>query len=189
MTLTELMDSYLESQEYSNFNAELRYFSKCDFTACIKDACLGIYEIDGVISYCDHYDNIYANYKTAMFKSINSLNERRKEIEAKESFDDLYKFIGNDIGDIIGIGALMQYDISLRIGSYLKLRPSKLYAQRGSLWGFNALYGLPNNDEIKKQIVEMSEIQDSFKPLTRFEESMHLENFLCIKHKELKKIK
>ncbi len=56
-----------------------------------------------------------------------------------QTFDELHERISVAIGNIRGVGELMLYDTSLRIGAKMGLRPRAVYLHRGTRSGARAL--------------------------------------------------
>ncbi len=60
-------------------------------------------------------------------------------LRACATFSDLYKVIESSVGPLNGVGPLYLYDTALRIGAFLRLRPSDVYLQAGALKGAKRL--------------------------------------------------
>ncbi len=112
------------------------------------------------------------------------LNEKQKELEDKiksikkcKSFNDLYKIV--EEGELLGIGPLINYDISLAIGSKLDIYPEDLYLHSKTVLGTANVLGLEKNgNRVKSK--DLKNIFKSMKP-------HHIENMMCIYHKAIEK--
>ena len=94
------------------------------------------------------------------------------------TFEQLHDEINSKIRDIMYIGDLAVYDISLRIGWNLpkRIKPERLvYMHQGTRVGAELLLGR----EVKTKPVSLEELKDVVAPLT---ESHHIEDFLCLYH-------
>lgn len=105
-----------------------------------------------------------------------SLAEARSRLLAVDlgscgSFDELHTTINATIRDIHMIGALVVYDITHRIGGFLKLEPERVYLHRGTRDGALAL-GLGRG----RESIELAELPEAFQRLTPAE----AEDCLCI---------
>ena len=94
------------------------------------------------------------------------------------TFEQLHDEINSKIRDIMYIGDLAVYDISLRIGWNLpkRIKPERLvYMHQGTRIGAELLLGR----EVKTKPVSLEELKDVVAPLT---DSHHIEDFLCLYH-------
>jgi len=64
---------------------------------------------------------------------------QRARLNAATDFDDLHRRVEKTIGSLVGVGELMVYDTSLRIGANLGFVPSRVYFHRGTRRGARAL--------------------------------------------------
>jgi len=99
------------------------------------------------------------------------LLNRQREISNVQTFSELFKKVSSIIKDINGVGPLMIYDTTLRLGAILGLKPQKVYIHRGSKEGAKNL-GL----NIKKGYLEKDELPNEFQDLEPYE----IEDCLCI---------
>lgn len=123
--------------------------------------------------------NIAINDAIQKLKLNNDLSDIRN---AKfQSFDELHKYVSNQILNIKGISHLTVYDAAVRIGELLKpkLRPTDyVYVARGTLTGAKKLLG--------KQVVKNNLVNGIKLPICLFQqyfpniESIDLEVILCI---------
>jgi hypothetical protein len=96
-------------------------------------------------------------------------------LQQATSFEELHHIVASAILTIEGIGALTVYDTALRIGSYLRLEPKKIFLHAGTLRGARAL-GLAATGEF----LEPTDLPTEFSTLRPFE----MEDILCIyKHR------
>lgn len=93
-----------------------------------------------------------------------------------KSFDDLHAAVNDAIADIHMIGALFVYDVSQRIGAFLRLAPERVYLHRGTLEGALAL-GLGRG----REWIDLAELPEAFRRLTPAE----AEDCLCIYKRQL----
>ncbi len=91
------------------------------------------------------------------------------ELKAARDFDTLHSVVNHAIRSIRGIGELTVYDLALRIGAFLDLKPNVVYLHAGTRTGAAAL-GL-SGESIRKE-----ELPDAFAPLSEAE----IEDCLCI---------
>jgi hypothetical protein len=86
-------------------------------------------------------------------------------------FAKLYEVVRLEILPIRGVGELLVYDVSHRIGGYLKLEPLNVYLHAGTKRGAKAL-GL----DTRRPYVQISELPKAFFQLT----AAQAEDVLCI---------
>ena len=98
---------------------------------------------------------------------------RRANLAAAEDFDDLYNRVERAIGSLTGIGELMVYDTSLRLGAHLRLLPGRVYLHRGTRVGARAL-GL----DWKAKSLAVGDCPREFSVLKAYE----IEDCLCLFH-------
>lgn len=99
---------------------------------------------------------------------------------AISNFDELHQLIKSKISNIHKIGPLTVYDISHRIGIFLKIEPEHIYFHRGTTTGAKAL-GL----DISQGKVSKEKLPFPFQKLAAHE----LEDCLCIYKSELWQLK
>ena len=105
-----------------------------------------------------------------------SLAEARSRLLAVDlgmcrSFDELLAKVNATIRDIHMIGALVVYDVSHRIGAFLRLEPERVYLHRGTRDGALAL-GLGRG----RESIDLGELPEEFGRLSAAE----AEDCLCI---------
>ena len=76
--------------------------------------------------------------RKAVLKAATAELHRAKVGNATD-FDDLHDRVEGAIGSLVGIGELMIYDTSLRLGAHLGLLPRRVYLHRGTRRGARAL--------------------------------------------------
>ena len=106
------------------------------------------------------------------------------------TFEDLYDIVKKSINKVKGVGPLLCYDLTLRLG-YLYEDPllpkDYVYIQAGALNGIRALSNSKNNGSLFQRKTwtnkkyHISKFQGAFPNL----ESIFIEDFLCVFHKEL----
>jgi len=106
----------------------------------------------------------------------------RAAIEKCTSFDELRREIASITNDVNRFGDLAVYDISLRLGSRMKLSPAKVYLHCGAKEGAKNLK-LPKayNNAKTLEIAALSPALQELCPAS-------IENFLCVYKDELKKL-
>lgn len=192
MTLEEMVTDYLSGQTIDDFNSQLDYYRSLDsLESAIENACFGFYKVNDVLYHSSHYDRIYKNGFQALIGARNALISSIDRIASTDNFDDLFNIVNERITSITGIGNLMHYDITLRIGAFKKLSPTKVHGQRGSRWGMEALYGAQKDEweDNEPIILNREELVENFHALSRIIEPSLIENFLCVYHSELFKLK
>jgi hypothetical protein len=102
--------------------------------------------------------------ETALIASARSIREAR-------SFHELYTTIAALIGDIHGVGDLLTYDTTLRIGAWLRSKPERVYLHAGTRAGARAL-GLASGEASLRR----SDIPSALRVLP----SDQIEDVLCI---------
>lgn len=100
----------------------------------------------------------------------------RVDFSTCHSFEDIHQRVDSAIRDIYMIGILTIYDISHRIGAFLRLEPEHIYLHRGVIDGAKAL-GLPT----EKGKLAVHELPAPFQKLKAYE----IEDCLCIYKQEL----
>ena len=100
------------------------------------------------------------------------LEEKAKEIQAANDFDEIYKIV-NSI-QVKRVGQLAKYDISLRIGFYRGLLPTKIYIHQGTKVGAELLL----KKKINKRFIEREELIEPF--ISADIECWEIEDILCI---------
>mgnify|MGYP001393586287 CR=1 FL=1 len=102
------------------------------------------------------------------------------KIEQKKDFHSLFLFLEEILKHVKGIGEMYIYDTCERIGIYLGYRPKYVYLHRGVRQGARNM-GL---DVKGKKYLIVDALGDPFTNLEPYE----IEDFLCQKKNELKKI-
>lgn len=101
------------------------------------------------------------------------LQKRSAEIARSTTFEDLYALIDGVIrpreNRLKGIGDLTVYDISRRIGAFLRLQPKLVYLHRGTLTGARPL-------GLRGDTLDPAQLPKEFAKLTPAE----IEDCLCI---------
>ncbi len=109
--------------------------------------------------------------KKALRECTSRLLARRSTVAAAGSFDELHRIVESAIVDLLGVGDLMVYDTSLRLGARLGLCPQVVYLHAGTRQGAKAI-GLDRGHRTLK----MSELPPAFQRL----EPCEVEDCLCI---------
>lgn len=110
---------------------------------------------------------------------LEQVEERLQAIASRlqrtADFAALHDVVGGEIGILRGIAALTVYDISQRIGAYLRKTPTLVYLHRGTRTGA-AVFGL------RGRTIDPKELPQAFSRLTPSE----IEDCLCIYKAELR---
>jgi len=109
--------------------------------------------------------------RVAIRESEIALLVAEQELAATKSFDEVFAIVREQLQGIAGIGELYRYDAAFRIGSYLRLMPSRVYLHAGTRVGARAL-GL----DYRNDSLDMSELPA---PL-RQRQPHEVEDILCI---------
>jgi hypothetical protein len=89
-------------------------------------------------------------------QSAQRLVEELPRLRKAASFDELFRLINDLIRPIPGIGELVVYDTSLRIGARFGLEPEKVYLHAGTRDGAVAL-----GFDGERQAIEMHELPET----------------------------
>ncbi len=100
-----------------------------------------------------------------------ALREALVDLPSATGFDQVYARVNHVISGMPGIGPLTVYDISLRIGAFLKLYPQTVYLHTGALEGARKFGFVPVNGQLQKSVLTR-ELQQL--------EPYEIENFFCI---------
>ena len=90
-----------------------------------------------------------------------SLAARAHDLQQSVDFEQLHERIGTHIGKFERIGVLTIYDISLRIGWFLDLRPTVVYLHAGTRKGAEALIA-----GVAGARLDLSKLPKAFQKLT-----------------------
>lgn len=150
---------------------------------------------DGEEAYCRHQ---WCVRRSALQEMHDKLCGKQDDIAKAKDFEELYKIV-NEAG-VPYVGALTKYDIALRIGYLLspQILPQKfVYLHAGPAKAAKALHnkGLLNKPSLTMEINDFKFLDD-LKTLDRKEHfipefathAMVVEDFLCIKHKDIEKL-
>ena len=103
-----------------------------------------------------------------LMRAERSLLAVKGKLRASRDFDELHEQVSAAIGGG-GIGALTIYDVTHRIGAYLKLSPKLVYLHAGTVKGARHI-------GVRGQTVAKSALPREFRPLS----PAHIEDCLCI---------
>lgn len=92
-------------------------------------------------------------------------------LKKTKNFDALFELVRSSIGDIRGVGELLVYDTSTRVGAFLGLHPTAVYLHAGVRRGAQALGLVARDGRI--------ELKDLPKPLSSLD-GASAEDILCI---------
>ena len=126
-----------------------------------------------------HQRCISADVITKMAKKLSNIDEQQFA-----SFEDLWKHVS--IHRIKGFSDLCVYDFCLRYGINRNIYPlKKVYLHAGAMKGAKSLYRM---GLLKSKPQNQSIDIDHFPPDFEVFDSMNIENFLCVKHRQLQKL-
>lgn len=97
----------------------------------------------------------------------------KEKIKSVKNFEELLNLI--IIEKITGIGSLALYDITLRIGYYMKIKPDFIYLHAGAKTGANNFFGR----KIKSRYLSKDEFVAKVNDFKNFS-CEEIEAFLCI---------
>lgn len=147
----------------------------------VTDYVCGCHNELPVTKYCRN-SHTYCIPTRVMAEMIRRLSDIDRQ-EFKD-FEELCQYV--DSKRIPGYGNLCIYDFSLAYGYNHNLKPEKrVYLHAGALVGGKQLRLL---GYIDRDVAQPSMPIEAFDPLLRGLGSMHLENFMCVAHKQLKKL-
>jgi hypothetical protein len=122
-----------------------------------------------------HYKRIRNKEIAFNSKKTQLLNNLENIIQCEQSnFEELYNIIKDC--QVTGINDLMNYDISLAIGSKLNKYPNQLYLHRSVINAARALMLEINNNRVHSK--DLNTVFGNMKP-------HHIENMLCIYNKAI----
>jgi hypothetical protein len=108
--------------------------------------------------------------RRALSNSARRLQSVASTLRRARSFEELHDLVDQVVGAVDGIGELYVYDVSTRIGAWLKLEPRQVFVHAGVRVGARAL-GLTGRDRF-----ELRELPQPFRDLSAAE----AEDCLCI---------
>ena len=171
--LQRIVDDYIRNRQRSA-EKELRWFAiQPDLRKAIEIAALAKSPSGKRLS---HQRRIP---ERVLGESYEKLLSRMSELQACSSFEELHEVIERTIGPTHGIGPLTVYDTALRIGSFLRLEPSKVFLHAGTRIGAHYL-GL----NISGKFLEVSDLPPEFRILKPRE----IEDVLCIYKKRFSRV-
>jgi hypothetical protein len=100
----------------------------------------------------------------------------RGALAVAEDFDRLHELVEAAVGSIPGIGRVYAYDTAVRLGANLGLAHAKVYLHAGTAKGARVLGFKGNTVEVVNLPPELQEL-----------DALHLEDFLCVNKKILKR--
>jgi hypothetical protein len=119
------------------------------------------------------------NGRKALNAFANRLRQYKPELEAVETFDDIFSIVAQASGPLISETAI--YDTAHRISLYLDIPPDKIYLHAGTRKGADRLLGSVRN----KKTLLLTEMPPEFQVpgLT----ASDLEDILCIYKNEFRR--
>ncbi|MCD4734549.1 MAG: hypothetical protein K8R53_00770 [Bacteroidales bacterium] len=194
MALSDLINDYCQNGLF-DLNAEMEHYKGLPTVEeAIDNACLGIYKVGNKTFFSNHYKYAYSvSEKSKRWNILDLYNARKillnciSDIEDFQSFESIYTFLEEKIRPLSGIGNMLQYDISLRIGANMNVWPDKVYAQLGALYGVNGLLHA-NYPKDSRQIFNFKNtFIRNFPEFNRLK-AYEAENFLCVFDNELQNL-
>jgi hypothetical protein len=175
-TLLKLITNYIKVGR-PRLKGRLFAFKKESFKVALKKAALA-----KEISENDHrFIHLHRLKVSALKKASQKLLKEKQPLLKCKQFDGVFKIVSDVVATVSGIGPMYAYDVALRIAANRRLKPKKVYLQRGVRTGAENLLGR----KFKEQILECSVFPAVLRRLT----PMEIEDFLCIYKKHLKHIK
>lgn len=195
MDLDLALNKYLNDNSYYDFKLMLNYYRGLGtLTSVIDDACFGrSLDSRGLQVFSDHYWNTFQLYKNNKNNELNMIvgrsktnwlewvynirNVLLKEINYFEKvtlFTEIYDRLYRITESHSEFGELFAYDVSLRIGSYLKVLPNNIYLHAGAEKGYKSIFGEVESPIVKKEV--FSNLLIDFEDLS----PCQIENFLCV---------
>lgn len=149
----------------SNADNQLTYFSNLKTIDIVIEK--ATFSIDSRNKRFHHQKRISLSILDSVY---NKLNKRKIELSKCVDFDSVYKIVMES--RVKGFGDLCVYDTSLRIASYLGIRPDKIYLHAGTLKGAKKI-GIKTNG---KKYLLISDLPNEFNNI----ECYNIEDILCI---------
>ena len=115
----------------------------------------------------------YRIENTQLLMFLEKISSLEHKIQNINKFDELLNLIVRE--KIIGIGPLALYDIALRIGYYIKIKPDLIYLHAGAKTGANNFFARKIKNKYLSKDEFVSKV-DEFKNFSCEE----IEAFLCI---------
>ena len=109
---------------------------------------------------------------------LDKLLNKQSELQKCKDFESIHEIVSDS--KINGFGVLCVYDTSLRIASYLNIKPDRIYLHAGTLEGAKAL-GLKTKGE---RYLTVDELPREFKNI----DCDYIEDILCIYKDKLTKV-
>ncbi|MFM2295888.1 MAG: hypothetical protein RLZZ350_2301 [Verrucomicrobiota bacterium] len=109
--------------------------------------------------------------KKALARGCKVLLSHQQKLKGCKKFDEIYQIVSAVVSATAGLGEMYAYDVALRIGASQQIFPDKVYLQRGTRKGAEAL-GL----DAKVQTIELADFPAELRRLKPCE----IEDFLCI---------
>lgn len=173
VSVNKIVDNFIEECR-DNTLKELSYYQEKDTLRKAVESASWAEDPDGE-THPHQQRPSQLNSKT--FQEIEKiLLENLDELRSCSSFKELIETVESKIGDIGGVGPLMLYDTSQRIGAYLDIMPEKVFLHRGTKEGAEALGFDSGRDSISPE-----ELPEPFQKLEPYE----IEDCLCLYHEHL----
>jgi hypothetical protein len=155
------------SQHHTDKQKELNQFRKQTLLEAVVVSATRAKDEDG-----KHYSHQNKIRREAYPVAKRLLLERLDELQDCKSFHELWLLIKETFEPVSGLGELYIYDISLRIGAFLKLLPDRVYLHRGTRTGAKA-FGIVSRN---REWIEAEELPRPLRELPSHE----VEDILCI---------
>jgi hypothetical protein len=160
MTLTKLVEDF-KLQHGARRLAEALPFKTLPFAVAVRRAALCV-RADG-----KRHSHQYRIPASVLIQCAANLDRVIPRLRTCKSFDSIYELVGQEIRHIHGVGELVVYDITERIGICLNLMPQVLYLHAGTREGAKKLGFTESKVDIKDlpeplQSLSASELEDFF---------------------------
>src|SRR5688572_6643302 len=132
-TLAEVVRSYITHFQGGARKEWAHYRDQPSLAAAIENAAL-----------CRHRDGKRHPHQTrilatSLAQANRKLHRDHARVKSCRSFDDLHRLVEDRIRPLHRVGPLTVYDIALRIGMFLGIKPKRVYLHRGTAEGARAL--------------------------------------------------
>lgn len=129
---------------------------------------------------CKRPNGKHHNHQSKVKPQALRLLERRlltwgyRFVVGAKTFADLYATV-DDVKPA-GIGPVTTYDVTTRVGAYLRLVPQEVYLHAGALDGYKALLTALRQPMTRERIIPRAHLPEALRPL----QADHVEDFLCV---------
>jgi len=149
----------------AEFHTELAWFaSQPSFKSMLYEAA---HARDDLGQRLSHQRRLRRHVIPAAYLLIEKISN---ELQTAANFEDLFSLIDTELNKVSYAGDLYSYDTALRVGAFLKLFPTQVFLQQGSMVGARKI-----STTYRERSVPLSQFPKSYHRLAPFE----MENLLC----------